>query len=587
MRGLTRRWVLAAAAGEAPAELASLHLPPLLERILLSRGLTDPRAVQHFCEPRLTDLHDPSLMPNLDLAVERLIDAVRGDRSIVIYGDYDVDGIAATSILFHVIKAVAPEADVRRYVPHRLEEGYGLNAEALKKIRAGGTDLVITVDCGVTAPAEAQLAREIGLELIITDHHHLPNGEDKLPEALIVHPRLPGSEYPFGDLCGAGVAFKLAWRFATAWCGSQRVSECLQKILLEMLPLAALGTIADVVPLVGENRVITSFGLRLIKQTSLPGLRALIEASDLMGGNIDSEKVGFILAPRLNACGRMGHAAEAVRLLTDAAPEEAAPIARRLAQLNRQRQRTERTIFEQAARRAEDAGMTGGNKRAIVLADTAWHPGVVGIVCSRLVDRFGRPAVLMQRHGELCKGSARSIDGYSIHEGLLACAEHLTTFGGHDMAAGLTLPADRLHAFAEALIAHANERITVEQLTPELRIDCDASLLELDFPTVKRIIALSPFGRANRRPAVRLQGATLLEAPRQIGAHGRHLSVRFRQDEGGCRRVMRGVWWGAGSRAADLAPGMHLDAVIEPKLNEFNGRVSVEAEIRDVMVKEA
>lgn len=563
-----------------------MNLPPLLERILLSRGLIDPSHVQRFCEPKLTDLHDPSLMPNLDLAAERLIEAVRGDRSIVIYGDYDVDGIAAIAILYHIIKTVAPDARLRRYVPHRLEEGYGLNLEALKKIRAGGVDLVVTVDCGITALEEARLAREIGLELIITDHHNPKVADGPLPEAVVVHPRLPGSDYPFGDLCGAGVAFKLAWRFATAWCNSQRVSESLQKMLMEMLPLAALGTIADVVPLVGENRVITSYGLRLIKQTSLTGLRALIEASDLMGENIDSEKVGFILAPRLNACGRMGHAAEAVRLLTDAPADEAAAIARRLAQLNRQRQRTERTIFEQAARRAEDAGMTGGDRRAIVLADPAWHPGVVGIVCSRLVDRFGRPAVLMQRQDEQCKGSARSIDGYSIHEGLLACAEHLTTFGGHDMAAGVTLQTDRLDAFTEALIEHANAHIGIAELTPAISIDCDASLTELDFPTVRRIAALSPFGQANRRPTVRIRGATLTEAPRQIGAHGRHLAVRFRQEDGGQRRVMRGVWWGAGSLAGDLAAGMRLDAVIQPKLNEFNGRISVEAEIRDVMVKE-
>jgi single-stranded-DNA-specific exonuclease len=586
MRGLTRRWVLQEPA-EPPQELAAMNLPPLLERILLSRGLTDASDVERFCEPKLTDLHDPSLMPNIDLAAERLIDAVRGDRSIVIYGDYDVDGIAATAILFHTIKTVAPEARLKRYVPHRLEEGYGLKGEALRKIAEAGAELVITVDCGITASAEAAVARDLGLELIITDHHNLPAEGRPLPEAILVHPRLPGSRYPFGDLCGAGVAFKLAWRFATAWCNSQRVSESLQKTLLEMLPLAALGTIADVVPLVGENRIITSYGLRLIKQTSLTGLQALIEASELTGENIDSEKVGFILAPRLNACGRMGHAAEAVRLLTDAPAEEAASIARRLVQLNRQRQRTERTIFEQAARRAEDAGMTGSDRRAIVLADPSWHPGVVGIVCSRLVERFGRPAILMQRQAELCKGSGRSIDGYSIHDALLACAEHLTTYGGHDMAAGLSLSVESLEDFTQAFIEHANAHIGVDELTPAIAIDCDASLTELDFPTVRRIIALSPFGRANHRPTVRIRGATLFEAPRQIGAHGRHLSLRFRQDEGERRRVIRCVWWGAGSLASDLAAGMRLDAAIEPKLNEFNGRVSVEAQIRDVMVKEA
>jgi single-stranded-DNA-specific exonuclease len=382
------------------------------------------------------------------------------------------------------------------------------------------------------------------------------------------------------------VAYKLAWRFATTWCGSRRVGKNVQKVLLDMLPMAALGTIADVVPLVDENRTIASFGLRWIKETPIVGLRALIEAADLTGEDIDSEKVGFVLAPRLNACGRMGHAAEAVRLLTDAPPDEAGDIARRLTRLNRQRQDLERRITDQAVRRAEDAGMTADDCRAIVLADESWHAGVVGIVCSRLVDRFGRPVVLLQQQGETCKGSARSINGYSIHEGLAAAAEHLTSFGGHEAAAGLSLRTADLEAFTARLVEHANARISVEGLTPTLSIDCDATISELEIGTVRRIRSLSPFGQSNPTPTIRISQVTVTGTPKQIGANGRHLTLSLQAEHGGRRRVLRTVWFGAGARAADLASGMKLDVVIEPKINAWNGRETVEGMIRDVRVCE-
>ena len=312
---------------------------PLFARLLRARGLDDDETVRRFCTPKLTDLHEPGLLPNIDAAVDRLAHAVRNGESIVIYGDYDVDGIAAGAILYHVIKGVEPNADVRIYVPHRLEEGYGLNTEALLRLRSEGADLAISVDCGITAVGPARAAREAGLDLIITDHHNAPANGEALPDAVaIVHPRLPGSVYPFGELCGAGVAFKLAWAFAVHWCGSKRVGKSIQQVLLDMMPLAALATIADVVPLVGENRTIVSWGLRWIRDTPIIGLRALIEAANLMDADIDSHKVGFVLGPRLNACGRMGHADEAVQLLTDATPDDARRIAHRLTALNRDRQ---------------------------------------------------------------------------------------------------------------------------------------------------------------------------------------------------------------------------------------------------------
>ncbi len=581
MRGLTRRWLFRREAQDTGL--------PLVQRVLRARGLDDTESAQRFCRPQLTHLYDPQLLPGLDPAVNRIAHAVRHGERIVIYCDYDVDGITACAILWHVIKAIAPDADVRTYVPHRLEEGYGLNADALRLLRDEGAQLVISVDCGITDCASAAVAREIGLDLVVTDHHH-PAESGELPQAVaLVHPRLDGGgPYPFGELCGAGVAFKLAWGFATHWCGSRRVPKPIQKVLLDMLPLAALGTIADVVPLVGENRTIVTYGLRWIRQTPIPGLRALIEASGLMSDDIDTEKVGFVLAPRLNACGRMGHAAEAVRLLTDAPEVEARAIAERLARLNRQRQKTERTITEHATQMAEDAGMTGDDRRVIVLADESWHAGVVGIVCSRLVDRFCRPVVLLQTRGDVCKGSARSIEGYSLHKALRATAEHLTSFGGHDAAAGLSLSSERLEAFTAALTEHANAHISGERLTPSLWIDCDAGIDELEIDCVQRIGSLSPFGRANPRPTIRVEDVTLAGPPKQIGGNGQHLTMSLRSDDGsnGGRRWMRCVWFRAGAMAGDLTPGLRIDAVIEPKINEWNGRVSVEGIVRDVRVRE-
>lgn len=615
MRGLTRRWIVRDVPGMQADSNQSLDagaIPGaggLVQRVLAARGLHDPAAIDRFLDPKLTHLHDPALLPGVDAAAARIINAVRRDQQIVIYGDYDVDGITATAVLFHTFKTMSPTVRLRTYVPHRLEEGYGLNSEALKQLKADGADLVVTVDCGISAIGPAEVAKVIGLDLIITDHHELMRNDElrmtndesnadhssfathhssfALPHACaIVHPRLGNDAYPFGDLCGAGVAFKLAWRMATMWCNSQRVSEALQKTLMNMLPLVALGTIADVVPLVDENRVMTAIGLRLIKKTPLIGLRALIEASGLMDEKIDCQKVGFVLGPRLNACGRMGHAAEAMRMLTDAPAEEALAIARRLTQVNEDRQGVERRIFEHACKMAEDAGMTGDDRRIIVLAHESWHPGVVGIVCSRMVERYGRPTVLMQHGRELCKGSARSIDGYSIHEALQSASHLMTTCGGHAMAAGLSLKPDHLETLTQLLTEHAAAHIEADQLTPSITIDCDASLQELDLATVQRLQAIAPFGRANRPPTLRLSQAIVSDAPAQMGANGRHLSLRLRQSVNDRWQTMRSVWWGAGNLGADLAAGMCVDAAIEPRLNDWNGRVTVEAEVKDVHVRE-
>lgn len=551
---------------------------PLVERVLAARGIGGDQ-LEPFLNPTLRLLHDAALLPGVETAAARVLESLARGGPVVIYGDYDVDGITASAILYHTFRAIAPSAEVRTYVPHRLDEGYGLHCEAIEQIAAQGADLIVTVDCGITATREAARARELGIDLIITDHHQPSAGVVELPDAAaLVHPRLPGSAYPFGDLCGAGVAFKLAWRLATMWCGSQRVSEPLRQLLTEHLALAALGTIADVVPLVDENRIIAKYGLRMMRDTSNIGLNALITAAGLDDADrIDCEAVGFRLAPRLNAAGRMGHAREAVRLFTTDDPAEAMRLASQLEQQNRQRQATERAILAQAREMAEAAGMTGDERRIIVLCHEDWHAGVVGIVCSRLVELFHRPVVLMQKCDDVIKGSARSIEGYSIHAGLAAVGEHLLTHGGHDLAAGLSLSPAAYDAFVEALTQHANLNIAAPDMIGQESFDCEALLREIDRAAARALMDLGPFGRSNPRPQVLVRQLRLTGHPRVMGDKGRHLSL-MAGDRGA---QMRLVGWSMGWMAPQLASGMIIDAIVRPKLNQWNGRVSVEAELCD------
>lgn len=574
----------------------SSEFPPLILRLITARNLLDlsrldsPQAlraeVNHLVRGSLHDLHDASLLPGVPQAAEKLRAAIQNKKQIIIYGDYDVDGITATAILYHSLKLADPDANIRTYVPHRLNEGYGLNTDALDTLKAQSADLVISVDCGISATQTAQHAKSIGLDLIITDHHNLPENESDLPDAaVLVHPRLPGSQYPFGDLCGAGVAFKLAWQFAILWCGSQNVSEPFRNLLTNLLAFAALGTIADVVPLLDENRTIARFGLRMMRDTNFPGLNALIKAAGLDDeSKIDSEAVGFRLAPRLNAAGRMGHAAEAVKLFTNATFEEATQLANDLNAANLDRQKTEKQIFDTAVDLAESSGQTAPENRIIILAHENWHPGVVGIVCSRLVERFSRPAILMQRKPDIIKGSGRSIDGYSMHHALSTVADkYLTTWGGHDMAAGLSLKPEHFDDFVKELTQHANQNITLVDLTPKIIIDAAATLDEFNQPTVRTLASLGPFGRKNPRPIFLVRNLRLQSPPQEMGANGKHLALKVTSRETP-NKIFRLVGWNMGTLAHKLAAGKTIDAILQPKLNTWQGRTTVEAELRDFRI---
>jgi len=540
------------------------------------------------------------LLPDIDRAVDRLLAALKGGERIVIYGDYDVDGVASTAILHHTLTHLAKwmgvSADIGTYVPHRLDEGYGLNAEAIETLAAEGAKVIVSVDCGVTAVEPARIARTAEVDLIITDHHNPPATEADLPPAFaVVHPRRPGSAYPRSELCGAGVAYKLAWRLAVTAQGDRLNSET-RALLVNLLAFAALGTIADVVPLGGgsgegdENRVIAYYGLTRIRTSPFVGLRALCEAARLTGANVSEWDVGFKLGPRLNACGRMNHAREAVELFTTTDEARAAEISERLEEANAQRRAVESRIVQQAEQMAVSAGMTGSDRRAIVLAHKDWHAGVVGICCSRLVERFCRPVLLMQmaEHDGVMQahGSGRSVEGYSLHAGLEACAPHLAKFGGHDMAAGLRVNEERLEAFTDAFIAHANDRVSDEMLVHGLEVDAviDAAPstaggtpAKFDLRAIKSLDHMKPFGRGNPAVKILIRGAKLAANPRAFGATRTHaeLLLDLGAASPGIFVPVTGWGWAADvigpSSPTPLSRSQTVDVVIEPRIETFGG----------------
>ncbi len=603
----SRRWSVAEPDADRARDLADrLRTSPLVAQILLNRGLVEVDLCQQFLRPTLKALIDPAAIPGLTAAAARVAQAVRDKQKIVIYGDYDVDGITGTAILWHALRLLG--GNVSYYIPHRIDEGYGLNCEAIRELCDQGAQLLITVDCGVTAIEPVALARERGVDVVVTDHHEWktegasglgpsalieeeaslrpkPQGPRPiLPNAnYIVHPRLGEGSYPNPHICGAGVAFKLAWGVGQAISGETRVNETLKTFLMEAMALAGLGTIADVVPLVGENRIIAHFGLGGLKASKLTGVQSLISSANLDGQKLDSFHVGFLLAPRLNAAGRMGHARLAVQMLTDASPERAIEIATYLESQNRLRQATERGIVQQAMQQIADLQLIEKGSRAIVVGAQGWHAGVIGIVASRIVDKFHRPTIVVALDGELGHGSGRSIDGFHLSNALQACTHCLESHGGHEMAAGLKVRVDKFEAFREAFIAHAGEVVDEALLVPEMRLDCDALLSSMTEALIHDLARLGPFGRGNPKPLMRCRDLTLTAPPRKVGKTGDHLQLFVKQN--GC--TMKAIAFGAGPTWGDkLTTGSTIHLACEPHINEYNGNRSVELEVKDLQLAE-
>ncbi len=568
-----RDWIIAAPHPLREQLAATVGVSPLLAQLLLNRGVDSAAAARPFLTPDFKLLLPPEALPGAVPAAERLKAAADGGRKIVIYGDYDVDGVTGTAILWHALRLAG--ADVSFYIPSRLEEGYGLNTEALEAIAADGAAVVITVDCGITAIDEARRARQLGMELIVTDHHQ---PREELPEAaLIVHPSACGPS-PNPDLSGAGVALKIAWALAQRVSGNARVLPAYREFLLDATAFAALGLIADVVPLVGENRIITSYGLRHLGQAANPGLQALLAVSNLTGKkSYDDYDVGFLLAPRLNAIGRMGHARLAVELFTRADAARAEEIARTLDAENRRRQEVERQLVKEAEALVLDKGYHRESCRGIVLASPAWHPGVIGIVAARLVERFHRPTVLIALEDSLGQGSGRSVPHFPLHEALRACAPHLLSYGGHAMAAGVRLRDDQVDAFAAAFQAQAAQRLTAADLRPKLYLDDEVGLADLTTEVAETIQRLAPFGTGNPRPRLATTDVELADTPRAVGQNGAHLQLTLRQGP----IYRKAIMFGGGPHAQELSEHGRLRLAFEPILNEWNGRRSVELKVLD------
>ena len=580
---LSRRWSIAKEHPLAGELAAKLKVSTLIAQALLNRGMSDTDTCREFLQPNLKLLHEAAGIAGIRAAANRIARAIRDYELIVIYGDYDVDGITATTILWHAIKLLG--GDVGYYIPHRVEEGYGLSASAITQVIEGTAGqppakLIVTVDCGVTAVEPAKIARERGVDLIITDHHQWHQGE--LPDCCaIVHPRLTEDglpPYPNPNLCGAGVAFKLAWQTGLEMTGSARVSPEFRTFLIEATALAALGTIADVVPLVAENRTLAHFGLSGLRASKLNGIRALIESAALTGQALDSYHVGFCLAPRLNACGRMGHAALAVKMMTEASPDEAKEIADFLETQNRARQAMERSILEQALAQLEARGFSADRDRAVVLGSDDWHPGVIGIVAARLVDRLCRPTIMVAMNNGCGQGSGRSVAGFHLADALSACSTHLLSHGGHEMAAGLKVQRENFEPFREAFCEYARVKVQPEMMMPELKMEAVAPLGQMTEALLADLDRLGPFGQGNRKPLFCFRDVQVAATPKVVGKNGDHLQLLIKQ--GNTR--MKCIAFKQGALADRLKPGMEIELAAEPTLNEFNGWRSVELDVKDL-----
>jgi len=554
---------------------ADLRVSPLMAQVLIARKLQHQAA--DILSPRLSTLYEPELLPGLSDAADRIVSAIRAGRRITIYGDYDVDGVTATALLWHCITLAGGKADY--YIPSRMEEGYGINCEALRQLhQEDATRLVVSVDCGITSVAEALLARELGLELIITDHHQAGAA---LPEAAcLVHPRLPGGAYPFGELCGVGVAFKLAWGICQRLGDGKRASPVMREFLIGAMGLAAIGTIADVVPLRGENRLIVKFGLKSLHDRDLPGLKSLLKVAQLdQKPAIEADDIAFGVAPRINAAGRLGQARLAVELLTTDKPERAAMLAAHLDELNKSRRTVELKIFKEA--REQIAGRADWSEApAVVLAADSWHPGVIGIVASRVVEQFSRPAILIAFNGQAAtgQGSGRTHGRFDLHAALSACATHLISFGGHQAAAGLKISKDRIDAFRDDFFRYVSDNHSTGPRDSELQIDAEVRLADLTPRAVKELDLLSPFGADNPRPVFATTRVELAEPPRKMGQDERHLSLRVRQHNVTLRAIAfaRSEW---ADQIAQL--GGPFSISYAPCINRFRGAENVELQLID------
>lgn len=546
------------------------QISPVITTVLLNRGIEE-NDISAYLKKSMSDVVNPNLMLDMDKAVTRITEAVKRKEKIAVYGDYDVDGITSTSLLYEFLSSIG--ADVQYYIPDRKGEGYGINIMAVNKLFKQGIKLLITVDCGITAIGEVEFAKLQGMDVIITDHHTC---KDRLPTAAaaILNPKRPDCEYPFNSLAGVGVAFKLI--LALAIENKMNTKE----VFAKYVDIATIGTIADVVPLVGENRIITDKGLKVLQNPRRVGLRALMEVAGVLSKPITASTIAFALAPRLNAAGRLGTATTAVELLLTKDENRAREIALDLDNENKERQLTERRIFDEAiAMIAADPNFE--KKKFIVLAQEDWHQGVIGIVASRLCDLYYKPCILISHSNGVGKGSGRSIQGLNLFDALTHCEKHLIDFGGHAVAAGLNINMSDLDNFIKEINKYADETLTPQDMIPSVNIDCPLSESAITLENAKRLTALEPFGMGNEKPIFAVADVQIVNcAP--VGADKKHLRLRVAKNN----QLINCIGFGMGEYADMITRGNILNLAFQMDINNYQGTENVQLIIKDLKIKQ-
>jgi single-stranded-DNA-specific exonuclease len=543
----------------------SLDIPIFVSDILVQRGLTDIDDVRQFMQPSLDQLHDPFLMNDMDKAVNRISQALRHQEKILICGDYDVDGITSVALLKFCLPSLG--AEVFTYLPNRFEDGYGFHALSVDYAKSLGVTLLITVDCGITANDTVEYANKSGIDVIITDHHE-PSGQGPNAYATL-NPKREDSTYPDKNLAGIGVAFKFVQALIQ--------EEILQIPLQPLLELVALGTVADVVHLTGENRVFVHFGLESLSHTSHVGLKALMKVAGVAHGRqINPVAIGFQLGPRINAVGRLGTPTQALNLLLTKSPTDADRLAEHLNLLNQQRQLIEEKILNHA--KDQIAKMDLENMNFIVVSGEDWHEGVIGIVASKISEMYYRPSCIISINDGVGKGSGRSIPCFNLFECLQEVSELLIEFGGHQIAAGFRIDPSQIDAFRISCSQIAQNRLSAEDLIPKIEIDAETRMGDLDFRSVKALEKLTPFGLGNPKPRLLLRNLRTRFEPRQVGADGNHLKLVFVKDQ----RTISAIAFNFGRFAREIASTKELDVIATPEINEWNGRETIQLNVHDI-----
>lgn len=556
---MNKKWEVCQANEEEINKLAQENnLSLLLAGILINRNIKS-EDVELFLNPTRNDFHDPFLMPDMDKAVDRILKAIDSQEKTVIYGDYDVDGITSITVLKKFLTERGLE--VGEYTPNRLSEGYGLNIEAIEELHKQGYTLMITVDCGISGNEEIKHCQELGMEVIVTDHHE--PGEE-IPNCLaVIDAKRKDNKYPFNQLAGVGVVFKLI----------QALSIKLNldaKEYLKYLDLVCVGTISDIVPLVDENRVIAKLGLKLVPMTKNIGLKSLLKSIGYQ--KIESNSISFGIAPRINACGRMGAQQEALKLFLTDSEQEADEITELLNKYNAERQQTEKQIFEQAIEQIEKSEK---DAPCIVLGEEGWHHGVIGIVSSKVTDLYFKPSILICMEGEEGKGSGRSVPGFDLHEALSNCSTYIEKFGGHSMAIGINVKKENFEKFKKEFQEYAQNH-GIRDIIPVIKIDEEISLRNVNLQTVKDLSLLEPYGEANKMPLFLIRNLRI-QAIRTL-SEGKHLKLKLGQDS----YLIDAIGFGIGELAENYLIGDKVDVVGSLEINSFNGNEQVQLVIKDM-----